>query len=422
MRDVRWVGVAASLVLGGVVQAQDATGARQLLQAGQAQQAAVAYSALIERSPGDPDHWLGRGLAHARQSQWAAAMADLEKAVSLAPGYADAWSALADVYRWNDRPAAAADAYGRLAVLRPTDAQVQVLRARTLLAAGDADGARLAARRARELGAAENALPAMPDAAPAQTAASQTAASVAPALSQQAADEAIARQGYQWALSGGLYRTDAGSASANENSLSLRRYGELGSIAIERLGLRRFGHADQAVAVDAYPRLWRGAYANLRYQRTDAPELYPAHSWRAELYQNVGGGWELAVSRDVLGFGSSVRIDGVSAGKYWGNFFARWRHQQVKSDSSSGSGDRLFVRYYYEGDADHYVEANVSRGRSDDFSSALIQSSRSDSRGLVWYHFVTRDWGFKLSASESNDSSGSGSKARDLGIGLTRRW
>ena len=136
----------------------------------------------------------------------------------------------------------------------------------------------------------------------------------------------------------------------------------------------------------------------------------------------LGGGWELAVSRDVLGFGSGVRIDGVSAGKYWGNFFARWRHQQVKSDSSSGSGDRLFVRYYYEGDADHYVEANVSRGRSDDFSSALIQSSRSDSRGLVWYHFVTRDWGFKLSASESNDSSGSGSKARDLGIGLTRRW
>ena len=417
MRGVLWGLVGACLVLGGVVHAQDAAGARQLLQSGQAQQAAVAYSALIERSPGDPDHWLGRGLAHARHSQWAAAMADLEKAVSLAPGYADAWSALADVYRWNDRPAAAADAYGRLAVLRPTDAQVQVLRARTLLAAGDADGARLAARRARELGAAEDALPAMPDAAPAQT-----TAPAAPALSQQAADEAIARQGYQWALSGGLYRTDAGSASANENSLSLRRYGELGSIAIERLGLRRFGHADQAVAVDAYPRLWRGAYANLRYQRTDAPELYPAHSWRAELYQNVGGGWELAVSRDVLGFGSGVRIDGVSAGKYWGNFFARWRHQQVKSDSSSGSGDRLFVRYYYEGDADHYVEANVSRGRSDDFSSALIQSSRSDSRGLVWYHFVTRDWGFKLSASESNDSSGSGSKARDLGIGLTRRW
>ena len=121
MRGVLWGLAGACLVLGGVVHAQDAAGARQLLQSGQAQQAALAYSALIERSPGDPDHWLGRGLAHARQSQWAAAMADLEKAVSLAPGYADAWSALADVYRWNDQAAAAADAYGRLAALRPDD-------------------------------------------------------------------------------------------------------------------------------------------------------------------------------------------------------------------------------------------------------------------------------------------------------------
>ena len=49
----------------------------------------------------------------------------------------------------------------------------------------------------------------------------------------------------------------------------------------------------------------------MRYQRTASPELYPARAWRAELYQNVGAGWELAASRDFLGFGSGVRIDGV---------------------------------------------------------------------------------------------------------------
>lgn len=245
---------------------------------------------------------------------------------------------------------------------------------------------------------------------------------LAGAQAQDAQSEKTSTLPYSWALSGGVSSTSSGASSAHDNSLSLRRYGEWGSIAVERLGLSRFGYSDQAWAVDAYPRLWQGAYANVRYQRSVSPELYPAHSWRAELYQNVGGGWELAASRDVLGFGSGVRIDGLSAGKYWGNFFARWRHQQVKSDASSGSGDRFFVRYYYEGDADHYVEANLSRGRSDDFSSALIQSSRSDSRGLAWYHFVTRDWGFKLSASRSNDSSGSGVQARDVGLSLTRRW
>lgn len=391
------------------VQAQDASAARQLLSQGQAREAAQAYGQLIQSHPTDPDHWLGRGLAQSRQGLWREAISDLEQAVALAPGYADAWSALADVYRWNDQAAAAADAYGRLAVLRPADAQVQVLRARSLLAANDVTGARAAAQRALELGASAESLPALPQ-------------ERLPTAAQPLVAPEAQSQGYRWAMSGGLSRTSSGFSSANENNLSLRRYGELGSIAVERLGLHRFGYNDQAWAVDAYPRLWQGAYANVRYQRTSAPELYPARSWRAELYQNVGGGWELAASHDLLGFGSGVRIDGVSAGKYWGNFFARWRHQQVSSDASSGNGDRFFVRYYYEGDADHYVEMNASRGRSDDFSSALIQQSRSDSRGVVWYHFVTRDWGFKFSASEATDTSGAGGKARDLGVGLTHRW
>ena len=387
--------------------------ARVLLNQGQAQQAADLYGQRIAREPGDPDHWLGRALARIRLGQWPDAMADLEKAVAIAPGYADAWSSLADVYRWNDRPAAAADAYARLAALRPNDAQVQVLRARSLLAAGDAEGARLAVQRARELGAAEDSLPALNPTRP--RSASGEAGIDMPS-------QPVASGRHRWALSAGASRTASGAASAQENSVALRHYSAYGSIALERLGLRRFGDQDQAWAVDAYPRLWQGAYANLRYQQTRTADLYPPRAWRAELYQNISGGWEAAVSRDFLGFGSGVRIDGVSMGKYWGNFFARWRHQQIKTDSSSGKGDRLFVRYYYEGDADHYLEANVSRGRSDDFGSALIQASRSNSRGLVWMHFVTRDWGYKLSASRSADSSGYGSQASDFGVSLTRRW
>ena len=411
MKRIRKIGSILICWYAGMGFAQDIDVARQLLRSGQAEQAAQAYSALIAISPGDPDHWLGRGLAQSRRGKWQEAIEDLEKAVALAPGYADAWSALADVYRWNDRSGAAADAYARLAVLLPTDAQVRVLQARSLLAIGDLAGARSAANQARDLGAPLDSLPAIPDpSTSARAAAPQTSATEANAL------------GHRWAMSAGLNRTRAGSFSANENSLSLRHYTDLGSIAIERLGQERFGYSDQAWAVDAYPRLWKGAYANLRYQRTASPDLYPPRAWRAELFQNVGGGWELAASRDFLGFGSGVLIDGFSAGKYWGNFFARWRHQRVQSDSSSGQGDRFFVRYYYEGDADHYIEVNVSHGRSDDFSTGLILPSRSDSRGLVWYHFVNRDWGVKLSASQSSDSASVGVKARDAGLSLVRRW
>lgn len=399
----------------------------QLLRQGNVAQAEAAFGALIGPSSTDPDAWLGRGLARSRLKQWDLAVQDLEKSVALAPGYADAWSALADVYRWTDRPAAAADAYGRLAALRPADAQVQILRARSLLAAGDTPAAALAVQRARELGAAEGDLPPLKS-APAATAAVKApqdtgsqGSSVGTAQRQAEAD-ASAAPGYRWALSASAGATRQAVGNAQDHSLTLRHYTPWGSIALEQLRLRRFGEHDQAWALDAYPRLWPGAYANLRYQRAGTPELYPARSWRAELYQNVGGGWEVSASRDALDFSSTVRIDGVSLGKYWGNFYARWRHQQVRSDGSAGHGNRFVLRYYYRGDADHYLEANASQGRSDDFASAQLQTGRSNARGLAWTYWPQSGWGLKLSMSTSSDTEVYGQRARDVTLGLTRRW
>lgn len=388
--------------------AQDLGQAQQLLRSGQAEAAEQAYATLIERTPGDPDPWLGRGLSRMRLARWEGAMQDLEKAVELAPGYADAWSALADVYRWNDRWASAADAYARLATLRPQDAQVQVMRARALWQLGDAAQARRAAQRALALGASAADVATFEEKSPVERAA--------------LASGSMSDRGYDWALSAGVGRTLSGASGATENQLSLRRYTDWGSIALERLSLRRFGEVDQAWAVDAYPRLWAGAYANVRYQSADSASLYPQRSWRLELFQNLGSGWELAGSHDELGFGSGVRIEGVSLGKYWGNFYARWRHQSVQSDSSSGKGDRVLLRYYYAGDPDHYVEANLSQGRSDDFSSAILRASRTDARGLAWQHFIDRWWGLKMSLSESRDTSAANARARDWSASLIRRW
>lgn len=400
----------------GPAQAQDAEQARQLLRQGQAVQAEAAYGTMIASAPHDPDHWFGRGLARARQSLWVLAAQDLEKAVSISPGYADAWSALADVYRWSDRPAAAADAYGRLALLRPDDAQVQILRARSWLAAGELSAARRAVARARALGAAEADLPAVPD-EPLRPSLLALAADAA----QRVPADAVAG-GARWAVSAGVSRTDFGARTAQDHSLSLRHYSPWGSIAVEQLGLRNWGEQDRAWALDAYPRLWSGAYAHARYQKAGTSALYPETAWRLELFQNVGSGWELAASHDRLGFDAPVMIDGVAVGYYWGNFYARWRHQQVRTDTSTGRGNRFVLRYYYEGDADHYLEVNASQGRSDDFETAALQTSRADARGLAWTHYVGRDWGVKLSARQARDSSGRGSRSRDLGLGLMARW
>ena len=240
-------------------------------------------------------------------------------------------------------------------------------------------------------------------------------------MAQDAANS-TSEPGWSASASAGQVKTDLGTAQ--EKSVTLRRYNALGSIAVEQLSLKRFGYSDSAVALDAYPRLWSGAYANVRYQYASSPDLYPGKSWRAEVYQNVGSGWELAASHDALGFASPVNIEGVAVGKYWGNFYARWRHQRVTSAGSAGQGDRFMLRYYYEGDADHYVEANLSKGRSDDFSSALLAGSRSDSRGVAWYHFVTRQWVFKASASQAHDSAAAaaGGTERSVTLGLAYRW
>lgn len=226
--------------------------------------------------------------------------------------------------------------------------------------------------------------------------------------------------GKPWLLSVGGAQTRTATSDALERTLSLRRYGELGSIALEQLTLRRSGQDDMAYAVDAYPLLWRGAYANVRLQTAASPQLYPRDAWRIEVFQNLGSGWELAASRDELGFDTRTRIDGVSLGRYWGNFFARWRHQQVGSDTSSGDGDRVFVRYYYRGEADDYAELNATRGRSDDYSSAVVQPARTDSLGLAWQHYVTRAWGLRANWSESRSTTDT--REYNLGLSLLARW
>lgn len=416
---VRWplhLLAAGVLWVSAQAQAQDADQARQWLRQGLAVQAEAAYAALIASAPNDPDHWLGRGLARARQSLWGPAAQDLERAVAISPGYADAWSALADVYRWSDRPAAAAEAYGRLALLRPADARVQVQRALSWLAAGEIRAARRALDQARALGAPESDLPDLP-AEPAR-----------PSLRALLADAAMRvpveaqAPGVRWAVSAGVSRTDLGARAAFDQRLSLRYYSDWGSLALAQLGLRNGGEHDRAWALDAYPRLWSGAYANVRYQKAGTPALYPGTAWRVELFQNLGDGWELAASHDRFGFGAPVRIDGVGVGYSWGHFHAGWRHQQVRADGSSGRGNRFVLRYYYEGDADHYLELHASQGRSDDFDTALLQTARSDARGLAWSHYVGRDWGIKLSARQARDSSGPGTRSNDVGVDVIARW
>lgn len=400
-----------------VVQVQPAAGAsfeaqyeqaRSLANAGQPELALAAYNALLARSPGNVDVLLGRGIVLSRLERWREAEADLTAAATASPGYADVWFALGNLHQWQDRPAQAAEAYGRAAALRPNDGAALMARARALRALGDLDGARAGLAQARAAGAdgaeVDAALRAMQ-----------------PQLKPGNPEAAIA-SGYTWlaGLSGSWQDVGAGPRW-NDQTLSLRRYGKRGSIGFEALRAHRFDQSGRAWAVDAYAGLWEGAYANLRYQRAPAERLFPAHSGRVEIYQSLGQGWEASLSDDVLGFDARVNIYGVAIAKYTGNFYVQLRHQRIVSDDSHSSGDRLLARWYYTGDGDSYLEMSANRGRSDDPLSLTGGRARSGGGSLTWVHYLSRNWGGRIGASFARTGV---ADARERGVtfGLYRRW
>lgn len=353
--------------------------------------ALAEYTALLVRSPGNADVLLGRGIVYSRLERWDEAEADLTAAARVAPDYADVWSALADLYRWSARPQQAIAAYDRLIALQP-----------------DVPAHR-AARAAVESGAsAADTMPATPE---------------MPAIAQQraASPDASIAAGYSWLANLSSSWLDVGATPRwNEQTLSVRHYLRGGSLAFETLRAHRFEQTGHAWALDAYVDLWRGAYANLRYQKAPGARLFPANAGRVELYQALGRGWELSLSDDVLGFDERVNIYGVGLARYFGNFYVQLRHQNIVSDGSHGSGDRLLGRYYYRGDADSYVELRVNRGRSDDALSLNGGRTRSGGGGIDVLHYFTRDWGGRFGASLSRD--GGAGRERGVTFALYRRW
>lgn len=387
--------------------------ARQLAFNGQREQAIAAYSALLLESPDNSDVLLGRGRVYAWEDRWAEAEADLRAATTRAPQYADAWSALGDVYLWSDRPSEAVAAYTRWAELEADAAAPYLARGRAHRAAGDR-----AAAKADFTAAAARGAPA----AEVET----LQASLQPPRVQNPV--AVAPEGYRWlvTLSGSATDFSPDRGHWSEQGLAVRHYFEKGSLALESLGARRFGDDDHAWALDAYVDLWPRAYANLRYQHSPEASLFPRQSMRAELYQGVGDGWELAASYDRLDFAERTEIFGLGLGYYVGDYYLRLRSTYTPDSDGSSTRHRGLARWYYAGNADDYLELSAGTGRSTEDLNDLEPARRNDSRsvGLVWTRYFTPRWGFRLGGDIAHDSVNVGTAYDESSVSasLYRRW
>lgn len=373
----------------------------------QREQAIALYAQMLERSPGNSDVLLGRGRTFAWMGRYPESEADLTAVTTRAPEYADAWSALGDMYLWSGRPQQAAEAYGHWMALKPDDPAAAIARGRAHRAAGDAEAARVDFAAAQARGADAEVV-------------AQLVESTRPRI---ATPESVVTGGFDWSLRAGYGHTAfSGSRDDwNDAELSLRRRFARGSLALEWLQADHFRTTDPAWALDGYAALWSRAYANARYQHGPDNGVLPSEAWRVELFQGVGRGWELSASVDHLRFSSDTEFYGIGVGRYVGNWYARYKLQHVPGEGSGSWSHRALLRNYYRGDADDYVEVSASSGRSTDLDrfGGLVRDS-SASLGVAWVHFVQPRWGFKLGAGFANDEGGI--NERSVSVALYTRW
>lgn len=384
--------------------------ARALATSGDAaerEQALAVYTGMLRESPGNSDVLLARGRTFAWMGRHAEAEADLLAVTAAKPGYADAWSALGDLYLWSDRPQQAAAAYGRWVELAAGAPEPLIARGRAYRAAGEMAAARADFSAAGARGADPAEVASLNDST----------------VLRLAVPDALVADGYAWSLRAGIDRTSfsGGRASWTDTGLTLRRKFSRGSLGLEMLQADHFGRRDSAWALDGYVSLWARAYANVRYQHGPASGVLPRHSWRTELFQGVGSGWELSASIDHLRFSSDTEFYGVGVGRYVGNWYLRYKLQHVPGVSSGSWSHRVVVRNYFRGNADDYFEVSGSSGRSSDLdrSGALVRNSNA-SLGVSWTHYFRPDWGFKLGVGASDDADGF--DERQLSFSLYRRW
>lgn len=177
-------------------------------------------------------------------------------------------------------------------------------------------------------------------------------------------------------------------------AFTVGRRAAAGSV-IGRLNVaRRFGESGTQAELDAYPRLWRGAYAYLNIGRSTSP-IFPGWRSGAELFTSLPSAYEASLGYRQLRFGGApVTLLTGSVGKYTGNYWLSLRPYVRSRQSGTSASASLTVRRYGE-DGDHYLGARAGYGstpsdqlvpdqvdRTSSFT-ASVQGSRAVARDVI---------------------------------------
>jgi YaiO family outer membrane protein len=135
-----------------------------------------------------------------------------------------------------------------------------------------------------------------------------------------------------------------------------------GSLSLQAVAIRRFEIDERAFVADVYPKLWRGAYGNVRVGVAPGAKTTSRYDVGAEVFQGVGSS-ELSASLRRQGFeAAEVSAVGVGLGHYIGNWYLRPRTVVARVDRSWAPFVAFTGRRYLRDRTDHSVDLTVGMG------------------------------------------------------------
>jgi YaiO family outer membrane protein len=150
-----------------------------------------------------------------------------------------------------------------------------------------------------------------------------------------------------------------------EESVSLKRGLNAGSMILRFSQASRFGLHSTLGEVDWYPSLRPGTYLYLNAGYSPQGELYPTYRAAAELFQNLGKGYEASLGMRRLQFSAShINIFTGTFGRYHKNWFGSVRTYIVPDSQQGTSVSYQFLARRYFHDSQRYASFTYSRGRT----------------------------------------------------------
>ena len=205
------------------------------------------------------------------------------------------------------------------------------------------------------------------------------------------------------------------------HTLSLQRRVAWGAITGEAFVARRFDRWERGGAAEAAATTWRGAYVDARVAASPGALVVPRLDASAELYQGVGGGWELAPGVRVMRYASTdVPVYSLAAGRYVGDWYLRARATAAPQSGGVGAGGAFVVRRYF-GNATELVEASAADGRDVVTLAPGVTELRASRSAFVrGQRMLTATVGGSLAASVAEE--GGLPRRRGVELGLFLRW